>query len=60
MGIYQNIYELIQTYIYGGVELSSEMELVTVLISTLSCIFLIALPFIIVIMSIVFLFRSFL
>lgn len=60
MGIYQNIYELIQIYVYGGVELSSEMELVTVLISTLSCIFLISLPFIIVIMSIVFLFRSFL
>lgn len=47
-GIYQNCYELIQQYIYGGVELTPAMELVTVLISTLGCIALVALPFVLV------------
>lgn len=48
MGIYQNLFELIKTYIYGGVELTPSMELTATLISTLGSVFLVALPFILV------------
>ena len=48
MGIYQNLFELIKMYIYGGVELTPSMELTATLISTLGSVFLVALPFILV------------
>lgn len=48
MSIYQNIYDLIVTYIYGGVTLSAQMELVTVTLATIGCVFVFALPFVLV------------
>lgn len=49
MNIYENIYQVIETYIYGGdVSGSSEMQLVCILISTIGCIFVVALPFLVV------------
>lgn len=48
MGIYQNLFELIQTYIYGGVTLTADMNLVCTLLSTIGSVFVVALPFCIV------------
>lgn len=49
MSIYQSIYDLINTYIFGGlIEPNTYQELVTILLSTSSCIFIFAIPFIIV------------
>lgn len=48
MGIYQNIYDIIHTYIFGGVQMSSNMELVCILIATIGCVFLISIPFLLV------------
>lgn len=48
MSIYQNIYDLIVTYVYGGVTLSASMELVTVTLATIGCVFVFALPFVLV------------
>lgn len=48
MSIYQSLYDLIHTYIYGGVTLTSDMSLVCTLISTIGCIFLVSLPFVVV------------
>lgn len=48
MGIYQNIYDLIVTYIYGGGSLTADMELVTVTLSTCACVFVFSLPFLLV------------
>lgn len=45
MGIYQNLYALIEQYIYGGVTLTADMELTATLIATAGSIFVIALPF---------------
>lgn len=49
MSIYENIYNLINTYIYGGgiVDGSFE-ELVCILLSTCSVLFAFAIPFIVV------------
>lgn len=48
MSIYQSLFDLIHTYVYGGVTLTADMNLVATLISTAGCIFLVALPFMIV------------
>lgn len=48
MSIYQNIYDIIVQYIYGGATLTSAMELTTVTLSTIGCIFVFALPFLLV------------
>lgn len=48
MGIYQNLFEIIETYIYGGVELTADMNLIATLIATIGSVFIIAIPFIIV------------
>lgn len=48
MSIYQNIYDLIVQYIYGGGALTADMELVTVTLATIACIFVFALPFLVV------------
>lgn len=49
MSIYQNLYDIIQTYIFGGVtELGSNQELVCMLVSTIGSIFLISIPFLVV------------
>lgn len=48
MGIYQELYTLIQQYIYGGVELTADMSLICTLVATMGAIFVVALPFIVV------------
>lgn len=48
MSIYQNIFDLIQEYIYGGVALTADMELVATSLATTACIFVFALPFLVV------------
>lgn len=48
-GIYQMAYDLFHTYIYGGVAMTTEMELTTVFLSTLACLFVVAMPFWVVI-----------
>ena len=48
MSIYQNLFDLIQTYIYGGAPLTADMSLVCTLIATMGCLFVIALPFAVV------------
>lgn len=50
MGIYQQCYDLVQTYIYGGAELTADMSLVATEISTIASIFLFALPFLVVLL----------
>lgn len=47
-GIYQSIFDLIHTYIYGGVEMSADMNLVCTLLATICCIYFFALPFLVV------------
>lgn len=46
--MYQNLYDLIHQYIYGGVTMTADMELTATIISTIGCVFLFALPFMIV------------
>ena len=49
MGIYQSLYDLINTYIFGsGIVAGSVHELATVLLSLTGCIFLLSLPFVLV------------
>ena len=48
MSIYQNLFDLLHTYIYGGVALTSDMNLICTLASTIGCLFLVSLPFVIV------------
>lgn len=49
MSIYQSLFDLIHTHIYGGVVLTADMNLVCTLISTIGCLFCVAVPFIVVI-----------
>ena len=49
MNVYQTCYDLVNTYIYGGqIVEGSYMELVGIFIATCACLFVFALPFIIV------------
>lgn len=48
MNIYQSLYDLIATYVFGGVEMTANMDLVAIVISTIGCVFLVALPFLLV------------
>lgn len=48
MSMYQSLFDLIHTHIYGGVELTSDMNLVCTLIATIGVIFCVALPFYVV------------
>lgn len=45
MSMYQSLFDLIHTHIYGSVELTSDMNLVCTLIATIGCLLLIAIPF---------------
>ena len=47
MSIYDNLYNLIQIYIYGG-NMTTDSQLICTLVSTIGCLFLVALPFIVV------------
>lgn len=46
--MYQSLFDLIHTYVYGSVELTSDMSLVCTLIATIGSLFFVALPFIVV------------
>lgn len=48
MSMYESIFDLIHTYIYGGVLLTSDMSLVCTLISTISCMLFFFIPFYVV------------
>lgn len=48
VGIYGNLFNLVHTYIYGGVEMTSDMNLVCTIVATAGCIFVFALPFFVV------------
>ena len=48
MSMYQSLFDLIHTHIYGGVTLTSDMNLVCTLIATFGVVFCIAIPFIVV------------
>lgn len=48
-GIYQNLYELLATHVYGGIEnLTNSQILVNTTMSTICCLFVEVLPFIVV------------
>lgn len=48
VSMYQSLFDLIHTHIYGGVELTSDMNLVCTLIATIGCLAFIAIPFFVV------------
>lgn len=48
MSIYQSLFDLIHTHIYGGVVLSADMNLVCTLIATLGVLFVVGIPFFVV------------
>lgn len=56
LSIYQSLFDLIHTHIYGGVELTPDMNLVCTLISTIGVLLVIGIPFFVVykILSILF------
>lgn len=58
MSMYDSFFDLIHTHIYGGVELTSDMNLVCTLISTIGCLLYVAIPFAVVYFIIRFIFSS--
>lgn len=49
MSIYQNFYDLLNTYIFGNsIVVGSYEELVCILFSTICCLLLVSLPFIVI------------
>lgn len=48
MGIYQTFYELIQSVVYGTTALTGWQEMTLTVISTIACLFVLAVPFIVV------------
>lgn len=48
MNIYQDIYDIIIQYIYNNADLTAHMDLVAVTLSTIGCIFVFAVPFIVI------------
>lgn len=48
MNIYNDIYQIIQQYIFGGAELTANMDLVAITLSTIGCVFVFAIPFLVV------------
>lgn len=46
--VYQSCFDLIHTYIYGGAAMTSDMNLVCTAIATIACLFVFALPFLVV------------
>lgn len=59
MSMYQSLFDLIHTHIYGGVELTSDMNLVCTLIATIGCLFVVGIPFFVVYKTITFIFGGF-
>lgn len=48
MNIYQDIYNIIQTYLFGGAELTANMDLIAITLSSIGTIFVFGLPFLVV------------
>lgn len=49
MNIYQSLYDLVNTYVYGNtIVAGSVADLVATLIGTCGCLFLVSLPFLLV------------
>lgn len=49
MGIYQICYDLLNTYLFGGiVDVGTYQDLICILLSAIGCIFIFAIPFIII------------
>lgn len=48
MSIYQSLYDLIHTYIFGGVEITANIDLIATAIASVGVVFLVSLPFILV------------
>jgi hypothetical protein len=49
MSVYENIYQLVNTYIFNGsIVTGSYQDLVTIILSTIACVYLVALPFLVV------------
>lgn len=49
MSIYENIYQLVNTYIFNGsIVTGSYQDLVTIILSTIACVYLVAFPFLVV------------
>ena len=46
--IYDSIYNLIETYIFGIVQVGTYQELICILLSSVGCIFVFSLPFVLV------------
>lgn len=46
--MYQNIYSIVQQYVFEGAVLTPNMDLIATLISSIAVIFMVALPFTIV------------
>lgn len=46
--MYQSIYDILELYIFETVTVGSYQELVCIMLSAIGCIFLVALPFLIV------------
>lgn len=47
-GIYQQLFELLHTYVYGGVDLTADMSLTLTIAATVGSLLLVSLPFILV------------
>lgn len=49
MNIYQDVYNIITTYLFGGnVVIGSNQELITIALSSIATIFVFSLPFVVV------------
>lgn len=48
MGIYQQIYDLITTYIYGGVTLTTDMTLTATLLATVCSVAIFSIPIVLI------------
>lgn len=48
MNLYQDLFELIQTYLFGGVELSAHQDLVAVTLATIGVLFVFSIPFVVI------------
>lgn len=49
MAIYDTFYDLLNTYIFGGgIAVGTYADLVCILLSTIACLFCVALPFIVI------------
>lgn len=48
MSLYQSLFDLIHSFVYGGVDLTADMNLVCTLVATIGVLFCVFIPFMIV------------